>query len=416
MNKNSSNIYVYADWHTLIKPVFIGTILVSRNRGKELFSFEYDIDWIKSPNYFLLDPLLVKYTGKQFPLNSNNFGVFFDSMPDSWGKKLMMRKAAQSRTNQKEKPTPLFDSDYLLEVFDKNRSGALRFKTDKQGEFLNNNELMPTPPWAHVNELQKAVNDFEDNNFKKINKWLPLLFAPGSSLGGARPKANVLDQKKNLWIAKFPSNLDLINKGQWEYLAYKLAIKSGIQMSGSKIEKIYGNYHTFFTKRFDRIGEKRIHFASAMTMTSNNEETLKNSNASYLDIVEFIQNNGCDIKNDLEQLWKRIIFNILISNTDDHLRNHGFLLTSQGWKLAPAFDINPSIDKSGLSLNIDMNSNDLDIELAKSIGTYCSLSIAQMNGIINEIKLVVSNWKKEAKSIEIPKDEISIMQNAFYLS
>jgi serine/threonine-protein kinase HipA len=415
MNSNSLNIYVYADWHNLFEPIFVGTLLASRTRGKELFSFEYDNDWINSTNYFLLDPSLIKFTGKQFPESSNNFGVFFDSMPDTWGKKLMIRNAADQNSLQNKKPITLFDSDYLLNVFDKNRIGALRFKSEKNGPFLNNNAEFPTPPWAHVNDLQKAVNEFESKNHKKNNKWLPLLFAPGSSLGGARPKANILDQKNNLWIAKFPSKLDTIDKAQWEYLAYKLACKAGITMSDSKIEKVFGTHHTFFTKRFDRIGERRIHYASAMTMTSNNEEKLKNFIPSYLEIIEFIQNNGCEIQNDLQQIWRRIIFNISISNTDDHLRNHGFLLTNKGWKLSPAFDINPSLDKSGLSLNIDMNNNYLDFTLAKSIGPYCSLNNAQMNNIINEVKSVIDKWKIEARNIGISKSEITLMQSAFEL-
>lgn len=413
MKSPNLNIYVYADWHTIKEPIFIGTLLVNRVRGKELFNFEYDSTWINSTNYFLLDPSLVKFTGKQFPVGSDNFGVFFDSMPDSWGKKLMIRKAAQSNLSNSDRSIHLFDSDYLLNIFDKNRLGALRFKLDKSGDFLSNSKEFPTPPWTHTNDLQKAANDFENNNLKNIKKWMPLLFAPGSSLGGARPKANVLDQKNNLWIAKFPSKLDTINKAQWEYLAYILATEAGIIMSESKVEKIIGEHHTFFTKRFDRIGDGRIHFASAMTMTNYNEEKLKNITASYLDIVEFIQNNGCDIKNDLEQLWRRIVFNISISNTDDHLRNHGFLLTEKGWKLSPAFDLNPSVDKNGLSLNIDMNNNLLDFELAKSVGSYFSLNKSQMNNIIDEVKHVVGNWKFEAKKIGISKNEFPIMKDAF---
>lgn len=411
MKAPNLHIYVYADWHTLKEPIFIGTLIANRIRGKEIFNFEYDKNWINSANYFLLDPSLIKFSGKQFPTGTDNFGVIFDSMPDSWGKKLIHRKATQANNG---KPTYLYDSDYLLGIYDKNRLGALRFKTDKDGDFINNKEDFPTPPWAHVNDLQKAANDFENNNLKNIKKWLPILFAPGSSLGGARPKANILDQKNNIWIAKFPSKLDTYDKGQWEFLAYRLAIKAGVNMSESKIQKIHGNYHTFFTKRFDRCYEGRIHFASAMTMTNYNEEKLKKHTASYLDIAEFIQNNGCNIEKDLEQLWRRIILNIAISNTDDHLRNHGFLLSKHGWKLAPAFDLNPSIDKSGLSLNIDMSNNDLDLLLAKSVGAHFSLNEAQMNHIIDEVKSAVSNWKVEAKNIGISKHDFSLLQDAFH--
>ena len=184
-------------------------------------------------------------------------------------------------------------------------------------------------------------------------------------------------------------------------------------MSECKIEKINGPYHTFFTKRFDREGSNRIHFASAMTMTGNNEETIKNQPASYLDIVEFIQSNGANINENLTQLWRRIIFNIAISNTDDHLRNHGFILTKEGWVLSPAYDLNPSIDKDGLALNIDMDNNALDFELAKSVGEYFRLTTTEMDQIIDEVTSVVKNWQDIAKQIGISRAEQELMASAF---
>ncbi len=237
--------------------------------------------------------------------------------------------------------------------------------------------------------------------------------APGSSLGGARPKANVIDEHGDLWIAKFPSKGDTNDKAAWEFLAYKLALKAGIEISESKIDTISGKYHTFFTKRFDRLKKERIHFASAMTMTGNNEETIKENPASYLDIAEFIQYSGCQIKADLHQLWKRIVFNISISNTDDHLRNHGFILTPKGWILSPAFDINPSIDKDGLALNIDSENNALDFEIAKSVGEYFQLTTSEMDDIIIEVQKAVSCWKKIAKDIGISRNDQELMASAF---
>ncbi len=184
-------------------------------------------------------------------------------------------------------------------------------------------------------------------------------------------------------------------------------------MSESKMSKVSGKYNTFFTKRFDRIKSDRIHFASAMTMTGNNEDILKNTTASYLDIAEVIQQYGANIKEDLAQLWKRIIFNILISNTDDHLRNHGFILCNKGWMLSPAYDINPSVDKNGLSLNINMDNNDLDIELAKSVGEYFRLNMNAMNNIILEVAQAVNQWEVLATKIGISRIEQEIMRNAF---
>lgn len=262
--------------------------------------------------------------------------------------------------------------------------------------------------------MQHAAQILEtDEENEDIKKWLSILMVPGSSLGGARPKSNVTDEHSNLWIAKFPSRGDTIDKAAWEFLAYKLAIQAGIEMSESRIERISGKYHTFFTKRFDRLKKERIHFASAMIMTGNNEETIKEKSVSYLDIAEFIQYSSSQNKKDLNQLWKRIIFNISISNTDDHLRNHGFILTENGWILSPAFDINPSIDKSGLALNIDTDDNALEFELAKSVGEYFQLTDSEMEIIISEVKKAVSNWKIIAQDIGIPKSEQEIMASAF---
>ena len=176
-----------------------------------------------------------------------------------------------------------------------------------------------------------------------------------------------------------------------------------------------GNHHTFFTKRFDRKNGERIHFASAMTMTGNNEDTVRDTPASYLDIAEFIQYHCASNENDLHQLWRRIVFNIAISNTDDHLRNHGFVLTPKGWRLSPAYDINPSIDKNGLALNVDTNGNALDFELAKSTGEFFMLNDHQMSLIIEEVIHVVSRWEKTAKMIGVPRNEVQMMKAAFRL-
>ncbi len=216
-----------------------------------------------------------------------------------------------------------------------------------------------------------------------------------------------------MWIAKFPSKNDTIDKGAWEFLAYQLALKSGIEMTECKIEKIAGKYYTFFTKRFDREGDSRIHFASAMTMTGNNEENLRFHTSSYLDIAEFIMNNGANVNENLHQLWRRIVFNICISNTDDHLRNHGFILTENGWILSPAYDLNPSVEKDGLSLNIDMDDNSLDLNLAKSVGIYFRLNESEMDAIIVEIQDAVSNWKDTATEIGISRGEQELMEGAF---
>ncbi|WEK34236.1 MAG: HipA domain-containing protein [Candidatus Pseudobacter hemicellulosilyticus] len=413
---NNTDIWVYAHWKGMEEPKCIGVLSAQQAKGKKAFSFTYDTDWISSEEQLLLDPDIAWYDGRQYPNAKENFGVFLDSMPDTWGRTLMKRRAAINASEQGEKSPTLYDIDYLLGVHDLSRMGALRFKINPEGDFLDNDPVSPTPPWASVRELQHGASLIEANEDRnEIRKWLTMLIAPGSSLGGARPKANILDEHGHLWIAKFPSNNDTIDKGAWEYLAYRLAIAAGIEMTECRIEKVAGKHHTFFTKRFDRDREKRIHFSSAMTMTGKNEDLIRDNTPSYLDIVEFIQFSGVHVTEDLHQLWRRIIFNILIANTDDHLRNHGFVLSKDGWRLSPAYDINPSIDKDGLALNIDMDNNSLDIELAKSVGVYFRLEIDQMEDILSEVRSSVYGWQKLATQIGISRGEQLLMKAAFNL-
>ena len=362
----------------------------------------------------LLDPDIQWYTGPQFSNKEENFGIFLDSMPDTWGRTLMKKRAAQ-KAKEDGKPVPtLYDIDFLLGVYDENRMGALRFKLNPDGPFLDNDDEAAAPPSYSIRELQHAADIIEsDADNAHIKKWITMLMAPGSALGGARPKANILDDDGHPMIAKFPSRNDTIDKAAWEFLAYQLAQQAGIEMTESKIQHIAGKHNTFFTKRFDRVGGERVHFASAMTMTNNNEDTIRDNPASYLDLAEFIQYSGGNIQADLHQLWRRIVFNIAISNTDDHLRNHGFILGDTGWKLSPAYDINPSIDKDGLALNIDQHDNSLDLNLAKSVGQYFQLTPEKMETIIDEVVASVRNWKDVAAEIKIARPEVEIMEPAF---
>jgi serine/threonine-protein kinase HipA len=410
-----TDIYVYAHWKGMQEPKIIGILSAQQAKGKKAFSFEYDKDWLKSDQKFLLDPDIQLYGGPQYPNQKENFGIFLDSMPDTWGRTLMKRREAQLAREKNVKPKTLYDIDFLLGVFDESRMGAMRFKIDPVGEFLDNNKTASTPPWTSIRELQNAAFIFEnDIDSEDVNRYLSVLITPGSSLGGARPKANILDADKCLWIAKFPSKTDTIDKAAWEFLAYQLATKAGIEMAPCRMERILGKHHTFFTKRFDRENGERIHFASAMTITGNNEDTIRDNQASYLDIAEFISNHGANIEANLHQLWRRIIFNIAISNTDDHLRNHGFILTKEGWILSPAYDLNPSIDKDGLALNIDTDNNALDFDLAKSVGEYFRLNKNQMEVIIQEVLEVTTKWKTMANEIGISRSEQELMEKAFY--
>lgn len=408
-----TEIYIYADWKGIDGPIEIGVLSASQGKGKKTFSFEYNKAWIKHPNFFLLDPDLERFSGPQYPRGKENFGIFMDSMPDTWGKTLLKRHATDLAKRQGALVPTLYDIDFLLGVNDESRMGALRFKLDRNGLFLNNDQNHPTPPWAHLIDLQNSADKFEKNeDSNDIREDIKMLMAPGSSLGGARPKANIIDEKMQLWIAKFPSKNDTIDKAAWEYLAYKLALKAGVEMSDSILKHISGEYSTFLTKRFDRDKSHRIHFSSAMTMTGNVDGNV-NEETGYLDIAEFIQSNGAAVDRDLHQLWRRIIFNIAISNTDDHLRNHGFLLTDKGWRLSPAYDLNPSIDKDALAITIDSNTGELNFEIAFSVGEYFRLNKKEMEEILSQVEDAVQSWRAIANSIKIKRSEIELMAKAF---
>jgi serine/threonine-protein kinase HipA len=414
MPADKTELFVYAHWVGMPEPVLIGILSAHRGKGSKSFSFEYDEGWLKRKELRLLDPDIGFFSGPQFPDKKENFGVFLDSMPDSWGKNLMKRKAALQAREDGENTPLLYDIDFLLGVSDSCRMGGLRYKLNPGGSFLSDERNSPVPPWTSAGELQRIAGLVEsDKSNKNLNKWLALLMAPGSSLGGARPKANILDKNGHPWIAKFPSKYDRIDKAKWEYLAYRLALSAGIRMAESGIEKISGTFHTFFTKRFDRQLGERIHFASAMTLTGNNEDTIRDNPAGYLDIALFIQNHSGNPHNDLHELWKRIIFNIAISNTDDHLRNHGFIIDQGNWRLSPAFDLNPSIDKEELSLTIDETSGSLDFAIAIKVSEYFRLNKNEAEAILSTVRKTVSTWEKIARQTGISRTEIEIMRPAF---
>ncbi|WP_262713568.1 type II toxin-antitoxin system HipA family toxin [Pedobacter aquae] len=238
MAQQKFDIYVFAHWKGMTEPKLIGTLSAHYAKGKKAFSFEYDNVWINSEHQQLIDPDIQFYSGTQFPNQKENFGLFLDSMPDTWGRTLMKRRAAQQAREKGERAPTLYEIDYLLGVYDESRMGALRFKIDLEGDFLDINKETPTPPWSSIRQLQHAVDSIEnDNENKDFKKWLAILMAPGSSLGGARPKANILDENGCLWIAKFPSRNDTLDKAAWEFLAYQLAIQAGIDMAQCKLEK-----------------------------------------------------------------------------------------------------------------------------------------------------------------------------------
>jgi|JI10StandDraft_1071094.scaffolds.fasta_scaffold13808_14 serine/threonine-protein kinase HipA len=420
-NQTPKAIQVCANWHGLAEPTLMGTLHIALSRGKEIFSFEYDPAWLKSSHAQMLDPSLELFTGPQYPRDDQaNFGIFMDSSPDRWGRLLMQRREAQLARQEKRDSRTLLESDYLLGVFDGHRMGSLRFRLSGSGPFLDNNTDMASPPWARLRDLEYASLQLERDDAEKDKdymQWLRLLIAPGGSLGGARPKASVVDEDSLLWIAKFPSRKDEINVGGWEYLVHQLAVEAGIDTAVSKIHRFSGDYDTFLTRRFDRTENgERIHFASAMTLLGKKDGDSGETGVSYLDLADFLIKNGAQVTKDLEQLWRRIVFNICVSNTDDHLRNHGFLLQDKGWVLSPAFDMNPSATGNGLTLNISKEDNTQSLDLAMSIIPYFRIKEKMAEEIISEISSVIKKWPLLAKNMDFSAREIDLMRHAFRIS
>ncbi len=407
------DILVYADWFELKGPTRMGTLSVSHVKGQEVFSFAYDKEWMKRGQAQTLDPDLQLYSGPQYPAqDKKNFGIFLDSSPDRWGHVIMKRREAIAAKLEKRKEKTLFQEDYLLGVFDQQRMGALRFKLSEDGPFLNDNADHAAPPWTSLRELEFASLQLEKETLsdKDSLKWLNMLLAPGASLGGARPKAGVTDEKGNLWIAKFPAAADREDTGAWEMVTNDLAKDAGLDVATGQAKRFNDKRHTYLSKRFDRIGTKRrVHFASAMTLLGRSDAA---EPASYLDIAGFIIKNGADPTQDLEELWRRIVFNIAVKNTDDHLRNHGFLLTAGGWSLAPAYDVNPNEQGFGLVLNISETDNALDFGLVLSVAKYFRVE-KNAESILKRVRRCVAKWQTVAKKYTIPAAEISRMATAF---
>jgi serine/threonine-protein kinase HipA len=418
MKTNETVIWVYADWEPMEVPHLVGKLFSQRIRGKEIFSFEYNETWLSASQAKLyLDPNLGLFKGKQYlPEGRSNFGVFLDSAPDRWGRLLMRRREAWQAKLEGREEKLLFETDYLLGVFDGHRMGGLRFKLEQGGAFLNNHEKIATPPWTSLRELEYASLQLEKEdaiNDPAYAKWLGMLIDPGSSLGGARPKASVLDEKGNLWIAKFPCSTDDKNTGAWEMVLHELAKVCGIHVPDARLLQFSGKHHTFLSKRFDRTKDKRTHFASAMTLLGYQDGADFHDGLSYLDIVAFIIQQGASVKADLEQLWRRVVFNILVSNTDDHLRNHGFLLTNNGWQLSPAYDMNPNERGSGLTLNISENSNEQDISLALETAKHYKIKNEEAAKILNDMQCEMAKWRTVAKGLGISSGEMEQTKRAF---
>jgi len=411
-------VLVYADWQEIEQPVLVGVLRQSMVRNHEHFSFRYDDAWLLSEHARAIDPDLSLFQGEQHSSGDDNFRTFLDSCPDRWGRTLMQRREAILARQEDRPRRRLTEVDYLLGVHDTYRMGALRFKEVETGPFLNNLDELAAPPLTSLRELEQVawrIQEPDSDDDPDIARWLGMLISPGSSLGGARPKASVVVGEDELWLAKFPGHEDDYDMAGWEYLTYQLALEAGIVMAPAKLEALASMHRTFLTKRFDRSPDSRIHFSSAMTQLGYYDG--RANGASYLEIAEFLTRNGGNVPEDLPQLWRRILFSVAVSNTDDHLRNHGFLLTPAGWVLSPAYDINPNpAGPAGLTLNIDEADNSLDIDLVMSVAPYFQLRAPQAKAIMDAVLAAVSTWRPKAERQGLPAIEIDRMALAFQLT
>ena len=414
MSSNQKIIYVYDDFSTDV-PLLMGCLYVSVIKGGESYSFEYDRNWLKTTGLSLsLDPELMPYAGRQYPSDKNIFGLFADASPDRWGRVLMNKRERILADKEGRKPNKLYDSDYLLGVYDETRMGGIRFKLDPNGPFLSDDQETAAPPWATLRTLEEASRHFESDESGLAEKWLNQLIKPGSSLGGARPKATVIDTKDQLWIAKFPSKNDENDVGAWEMVAHDLAALCGLNVPEAKLEKFSSLGSTFLVKRFDRIRDRRIHFASAMTLLGKTDGASAVDGISYLDIAGIIRSCGAQPKKDLVELWKRIVFNMAITNTDDHLRNHAFILESGGWVLSPLYDVNPVPYGGELLLNVDEEDNSINIRLAIQTAARFGIAETEAQNYAEEIlEIVRDNWSKIAANYGLTRRQIEEMRPAF---
>lgn len=411
---NQKTIFVYDDFST-DQPVLMGSLYVNVIKGGESYSFEYDKGWLKKTSLTLtLDPELMPYSGRQYPTGKNIFGLFADASPDRWGRVLMNKRERILAEKEGRKPSKLYDSDYLLGVYDETRMGGIRFKVNPEGPFLSDDKETAAPPWATLRTLEEASRNFENDETGLTEKWLNQLIKPGSSLGGARPKATVVDTKNQLWIAKFPSKNDENDTGAWEIVAHDLAALCGLNVPEAKLEKFSPLGSTFLIKRFDRLGSKRVHFASAMTLLVKKDGASAADGSSYLDIAAFIKSYGAQPKKDLIELWKRIVFNMAVTNNDDHLRNHAFILTDKGWILSPLYDVNPVPYGDELSLNVDEDDNSISIDLAVQTAVKFGISKSDAEAVAEDIlQIVRDNWERTAARYALTRRQIEEMRPAF---
>lgn len=410
MKKGQAHLEVWLDVDWSVEPYRVGTL--SDDRGQ--LRFAYDRDWLRRDEAFALDPDLSLDKAPFFPNpEAGNFGVFLDSSPDRWGQMLMRRREALEAKDERRPQRTLHAWDFLLGVQDLTRQGALRFRFPGDGTYQSAHGLA-APPVTSLRDLEAIGTELSARNIDDLDKlriWLAVLVAPGASLGGARPKANFTSDDGALWIGKFPARDDDRDIGAWEGVLHRLALQSGIAVPRSHIVQLNSPFHTFCSQRFDRVGERRRFYSSAMTMLRKSDGAA----GSYLEMAEFLRTQGArgHIAEDLAQLFRRVVFNIMVGHRDDHLRNHGFILTPAGWRMAPAFDLNPILDKPEHVLAIDDQDNRPDLEVALATCEFYRLDLKAAREIVRGVHQVTKTWARVAASAGIARADIEVTAIAF---
>lgn len=413
-------LLVFADFDWLDKPELVGELCYEKLRGSESYAFRFDDNWLKFHAGIKLSEDINNYPGLQYTQPGNDiFGCFSDALPDRWGRTLLKRREQIQASEEKRAVRNLSSFDYLMGIDDYSRMGGFRLKREQDGDFINVSPSLKIPPLTELRQLVLAsqeVEKSEENDVLPEKKWIAQLIQPGTSLGGARPKAGVLDDSGNLCIAKFPSRKDDYDTGLWEHFSHLLARKAGINAAQTKVLGGLGKYHTLLSKRFDRTDEgKRIHFASSMSLIGLRDGDNAQGGYGYLNIVDFILQSCCDVEKNLQELYRRVAFNICIGNSDDHFRNHGFLLTPRGWTLSPAYDMNPTLNEYQ-SLLINESSNKADIRtLLESCESYMIKKEVAEN-IIRQVQAAVAGWEKLAVLLQIPAREVTMFKDRFKLN
>ncbi|MDO4161326.1 MAG: type II toxin-antitoxin system HipA family toxin [Prevotellaceae bacterium] len=412
-----NTLYVYGDFDWLNEPRLIGELGYEYLSGSDSYSFKFDKNWLGKYGGIVISADINSYPGQQYTHPEKDiFGCFSDALPDRWGRTLLNRREQIEATEEKRPIKRLSSFDYLTGIDDFSRMGGFRFKETPDGEFINCGNNLRIPPVADIRTLVLASMEIEHNEERNLlpeKRWIQQLIHPGTSLGGARPKASVVDEQGQLCVAKFPSRKDDYDVAMWEHHSHLLAKECGVMAAETRTVSSGEKYHVLLSKRFDRTVEgRRVHFASAMTMTGLTDGCDAKSGNGYIDIVDFILQNCCDVNNNLRQLFRRVAFNIAIGNSDDHFRNHGFLLTPRGWTLAPAYDMNPTFSEyQSLLINSSTNESSLQI-LLESCGEYM-IGMDDARQIIAEVVSGVSKWKSVAISLGIAKREIDMFEQVY---